>query len=363
MTIFVQIYKKLFENRVLKSRTTRVVLFAFVLNIVFGVLFYFAERNAQDGLTIIDSIWWAMVTMTTVGYGDYYALTPLGRFLISYPCMIIGIGIIGYLVGSVAETVLDHVSKRKKGLVQMKSKNHIIICNYPHLEKIQRLVEELRASHRYGDCDIVLATDKIAELPEELKGLGLKFVHGDPVREEVLARAKVSECAGVFILARDPGDPSSDEKTFAIGTIIELIEREIDRPIRTIAEVVSKDNIKMMQRSQVDGIVSSDGILDGLMIQEFLNPGVHDIVHQILTNAVGSQFYIMETSLEGKKIADVQAAMLQHPSNVQLIGLSRSSENILSPDKEMKIESGDRLIILAEHRTDFEKVEKDLLQS
>ena len=82
-----------------------------------------------------------------------------------------------------------------------------------------------------------------------------------------------------------------------------------------------------------------------------------------MTNAVGSQFYIMETRLGGKKIADVQAAMLQHPSNVQLIGLSRSGENILSPDKEMKIESGDRLIILAEHRTDFEKVEKDLLPS
>ncbi len=361
MTVFLQLYKKLIHNRIMKSRTFRTLLFAFVLNILFGILFYLAERGVQQELTLLDSIWWAMVTMTTVGYGDYSASTPMGRFLISYPCMIIGIGIIGYLVGSVAETVLDHVSKRKKGLVQMKSKNHILICNYPHWEKIHRLVEELRASYRYRDCDIVLVTDKISELPEELKGLGIKFVQGDPVRDEVLARANVVESAGVFILARNPGDPTSDEKTFAIGTIIELIERDIDRPIHTVAEVVSKDNIKMMQRSRVDGVVSVDGILDGLIVQEFLNPGVHDIVHQILTNAVGSQFYILETRLKDYKLADVQTAMLKHPGNVQLIGLARPDKNILSPDKDMIIKENDRLIILAEHRTDFEKVERDLL--
>ena len=361
MTVFLQIYKKLFRNRVMKTRTARVLVFAVVLNVVFGLLFYYAERNVQQDLTIVDAIWWAMVTMTTVGYGDFFAHTPAGRFLISYPCMIVGIGIIGYLVGSVAETVLDHVSKRKKGLLRMKSKNHILICNYPHFEKIHRLVEELQRSYRYRDCDIVLVTDKIQELPEELKSLGLQFVQGDPVREEVLARANVTECSGVFILARDPGDPSSDEKTFAIGTIIELIERENGRPIQTVAEVVNKDNIKMMRRSRVDGIVSSDGILDGLIVQEFLNPGVHDIVHQILTNAVGSQFYILETRLRGKKVAHIQSAMLQHPANIQLIGVSRQGQNILSPGKEMVIKENDRLIILAEHRAEFAKVEQDIL--
>ena len=361
MTIFLRIYKKIFNNSVLKKRGMRVVLFAFSLNIIFGILFYFAERNAQEGLTLVDSIWWAMVTMTTVGYGDFYAQTSLGRFIISYPCMLVGIGIIGYLVGVVAENMLEHVSKKNKGLVPMKCKNHIIICNYPHLEKFHRLVDEIRLSYRYKDRDIVLVTDAIQELPQELKDMDVKFVFGDPVREDILMKANVTECDGVFILARDPGSPTSDEKTFAIGTIIELIERETNHPIRTVAEVVNKKNIRMILRARVDGVVSSDGIMDGLIVQEFLNPGVHDIVHQILTNAEGCQFYVMETQLQGKKIAELQIAMLNHPTNIQLIGLSRGGKNILSPRKDTVIEKDDRLIILAERRQDFESVEKDIL--
>lgn len=343
------------------KRGPRVILFAFGLNLIFGTLYYFAERNVNDGLTWLDSIWWAMVTMTTVGYGDYSAQTLLGRFIISYPCMLLGIGIIGYLVGTVAESMLDSVSKKKRGLMQIKIKEHIIICNYPHLEKIVRLIGELRRSFHYKNCPIVLVADSIEEMPEELKKLEVQFVQGDPVREDILVRANITEAKGVFILANDSGNPKSDEKTFAIGTIIEMIEREIHRPIRTVVEMVSKDNMKMMQRSRVDGIVSSDGIMDGLLVQEFLNPGVHDIVHQILTNSEGSQFFILETKLFGKQISELQIAMLQHKTNLQLIGLSRQGKNILSPREDMVIQENDRLIILAENRKDFLAVENDLL--
>ncbi len=360
MTIFYQFYKKFIKNTFLQKRGTKVIFLAILLNLIFGVVFYLAEKDAQKGLTLLDSIWWAMVTMTTVGYGDFYAKTSLGRFIISYPCMVVGIGIIGYLVGVVAENMLDRVSRKKRGLMQVKNKNHIIICNFPHLEKILRLVEELRRSYTYQKTPIVLVTDAAEELPEELKELDVRFVHGDPVREEALNRANVKECSGVFVMAHDPGNPNSDEKTFAIGTIIEMIEREINRPIKTVVELVSKENLKMMQRSRVDGIVSSDGIMDGLMVQEFLYPGVNDIVHQIITNAVGSQFYIFETELLGQKFSDLQVEMIHHPANVQLIGISRRGENILSPPKDLIIQEGDRLIILASHRRDIQAVENDI---
>ncbi len=363
MTILLRIYKKILQNGLVQKRGTRVIFFAILLNVMFGVLFYLAEYRVQEGLTLVDSIWWAMVTMTTVGYGDFYAQTVFGRFIISYPCMLVGIGIIGYLVGSVAETMLDHVSKKKRGLMPIKSKGHIIICNYPHLDKVVRLANELRASFLYKNNHIVLVTDAIQELPEQLKNLDIDFVQGDPVREDILLRANINEAAGVFVLTRNPGDPSSDEKTFAIGTIVELIERENNRPIRTVVEVVNKDNIKMMQRAGVDGIVSADGIMDGLIVQEFLNPGVHNVVHQILTNTVGSQFYILETKLIGQTISQVQNGMLNHAKSLQLIGVVRNCQTILSPAKDMKLEEKDQLVIIAEHRSDYQTFERDVLNN
>ncbi len=77
------------------QRFATAVVTAILLNLAFGIAFYFAERGVQAGLGIGDSIWWAMVTMTTVGYGDYYPETWTGRFLIAYPCFLFGITLIG----------------------------------------------------------------------------------------------------------------------------------------------------------------------------------------------------------------------------------------------------------------------------
>lgn len=132
MFVVLRIIIKLLSNKTGRN-VTRVILIAVILNLLFGVLFYFAERDVQEGLTLTDSIWWAMVTMTTVGYGDFYAQTAIGRYLISYPCMLLGIGIMGYLVGLVAEEMLERGSRKRKGLLEIKMKK-----SYHHLQLPRR---------------------------------------------------------------------------------------------------------------------------------------------------------------------------------------------------------------------------------
>jgi voltage-gated potassium channel len=363
MTVFYKLFHKIFKRSLMQNKVGRVILIALGLNVIFGSLFYWAEKEAQEGLSLLDAIWWAMVTMTTVGYGDYYAQTSVGRFIISYPCMLLGIGIIGYLVGVVAENMIERISKRKRGLMNIKHTDHIIICNYPGADKILRIFQEMGRSADYSETPCVVVSDLIEELPEDLIKSKIEFVRGDPVREDVLLKANVKKCAGVFILAERPGNPASDSKSFAIGTQIEMIERETGKSIRTVVELVNKDNFKMMKRSKVDGIVSEDGIIDGLMVQEFLYPGVHDIVHQIITNAVGSQFYIFETELDGYQVSDIQRAVLNHSSNLQIIGICRDGKSLLNPPKNEQIHQDDKLIMLAEKRSDFRRIEQEILSS
>jgi Trk K+ transport system NAD-binding subunit len=169
-------------------------------------------------------------------------------------------------------------------------------------------------------------------------------------------------CAGVFIMAEDAEKASSDEKTFAIGTIIEILKKENNLPLKVIVELVSKDNLKMMRRSNVDGIVNPYGITDCLMAQEFVSPGVHDVIHQIISNTVGSQFYILDTKLHGHKVSDIQVAVHEHPANLQVIGIIQQDKQILNPPKSMTIEKGDKLIMLAESTRDFQTIEEDLLK-
>lgn len=71
-----------------------------------------AERGA-DGATITsfgDSLWWALTTVTTVGYGDHFPVTPQGRF-IAAGLMVSGIALIGVVTASFASWLIERVAE------------------------------------------------------------------------------------------------------------------------------------------------------------------------------------------------------------------------------------------------------------
>ncbi|MCN0150890.1 potassium channel family protein [Salinispora arenicola] len=74
-----------------------------------------AERGAPDPsiTNYSDAVWWAAVTITTVGYGDFYPVTTEGR-LVAVGLMIGGIGLIGFVTGSLATWIVDRVTGRDR---------------------------------------------------------------------------------------------------------------------------------------------------------------------------------------------------------------------------------------------------------
>ena len=91
-----------------------------------SLAFYFIEGAHQKNLTYLDSVWWSVVTMTTVGYGDFFPQTTLGRFLVGVPTMLLGIAILAILLENVQNNI-TRKSKKLRGLSAMKEKNHIVI--------------------------------------------------------------------------------------------------------------------------------------------------------------------------------------------------------------------------------------------
>ena len=74
----------------------------------------FAERSSPDANITngSDAIWWAYVTITTVGYGDRYPVTNLGR-LVGVVVMTAGVGLFGTLSGYLANTFLSPSKKEE----------------------------------------------------------------------------------------------------------------------------------------------------------------------------------------------------------------------------------------------------------
>lgn len=130
----------------------------FILLIFASSLMYFVESSAQPQVfgSIPDAMWWGVVTLTTVGYGDIYPITPLGRFLGAILAFL-GIGIFALPAGIISSGFAEEVQRKKQ---QKMRENLQPLANYPSVDTIAG-IEESFENQRIA---IALHIDKSSEL-------------------------------------------------------------------------------------------------------------------------------------------------------------------------------------------------------
>ena len=141
-------------ERVFNSRRLRTILGVLIICIIsFGYVFYLAEPQIK---TIEDGIWWALVTITTVGYGDITPLTTLGR-LVAGTLMFVGLGLIATVTAIVsAKFIANYVDHH---------------TNDDVLEKLEELEDEIEKIEEI-ESKVV---GKLKELEEEIDELNKKI--------------------------------------------------------------------------------------------------------------------------------------------------------------------------------------------
>jgi len=97
-----------------RTDLTVVLVFLGVLVVLASSLMYMVENPAQPDLfsSIPAAMWWSVATLTTVGYGDIYPITPLGKFIGAFIALI-GIGFFALPAGLLASAFADSVAKRR----------------------------------------------------------------------------------------------------------------------------------------------------------------------------------------------------------------------------------------------------------
>ena len=141
-------------ERVFNSRRLRTILGVLIICIIsFGYVFYLAEPQIK---TIEDGIWWALVTITTVGYGDIAPLTTLGR-LVAGTLMFVGLGLIATVTAIVsAKFIANYVDHH---------------TNDDVLEKLEELEDEIEKIEEI-ESNVI---GKLKELEEEIDELNKKI--------------------------------------------------------------------------------------------------------------------------------------------------------------------------------------------
>ena len=88
---------------------------ALVLIYLSAVGIYYFERNAQPDVvsSVFDALWWAVATLTTVGYGDVYPVTVGGK-MFTFAVLMIGLGIIAVPSGLLASAMTRAMEKERE---------------------------------------------------------------------------------------------------------------------------------------------------------------------------------------------------------------------------------------------------------
>ncbi len=102
-----QIVADVLHNRGQYATFITILLAGMVLSVSSILVLQFESRSSDANiLTGGDALWWAIVTITTVGYGDFYPVTPLGRITGVF-VMFSGVGIIGALASILASMLVS----------------------------------------------------------------------------------------------------------------------------------------------------------------------------------------------------------------------------------------------------------------
>ena len=113
---------------------------------------YLVEKNVQPEKfgSIPQSMWWSIVTLTTVGYGDVYPITSIGQIFGSI-IIILGIGTVALPSGILASAFTEHTKRNQK---KYESKLKFVLSDNIIDESERKELEELSERLNLSDEDI-----------------------------------------------------------------------------------------------------------------------------------------------------------------------------------------------------------------
>lgn len=256
---------------------------------------YFEQQEADSNIySVWDGIWWAVVTVATVGYGDRFPISVGGR-IVGFVLMFFGVGMMSLLTATIASIFVEKKIMEDKGLETVKVKDHLIICGWnQHTEEV---LAGLTTYGLTGDAPIVLinelSVDEIESFRLKYKKFNLKFLRGDYVREDVLLRANIAGARFAVIMA-DVSGGHSRERTDERTALTALTIKYLAPKVKTIAELLDGENRQHLKRANVEEIIVRGEHIGSLLATAVKSPGLPRLISGMLSLGDTNKFWRVE---------------------------------------------------------------------
>lgn len=197
------------------------------------------------GLNYIDSIYYSVITMATVGYGDYTPTTGIQK-IFATTLALAGVGLLAYVFNVILTNFQESVKKFSKGAKKMKSidnmDDYYILCGYGRVGKV--VFEELSKRNQN-----IILFEKNEEIIEDIENTeSVVTIAKDATEDDLIAKLAGDKCRSVII-------STGDDVT---NLFIVLTIRESNPDAWIVSRASREENYSRLRKAGADKIVSPE---------------------------------------------------------------------------------------------------------
>jgi voltage-gated potassium channel len=333
-----------------------VLLGVITISIVGNTLtFYFFDRVERPEITIWDGLWFSIVSITTIGYGDISSTTLGGRIGTAFFIVLVGLATFTTAIGMAVDWIADSRQKERTGMGKSGLRGHLMIINFPGESRVRGVIKEYRDDVHHGSAEVVIMSDKLMELPFNIDGVS--FIRGDPLDEENHQRANIARAGQAIILSPSHEDPRSDSLVASIAFVMNNLNPEID----IVVECLDLKHAALFNVSERVSMVYTLQLANNMLVQEAQDPGVSIVTQAITSNQIEgtlSTTVVESTPIEAKSYVGVAKQLLDN--GINLVGVVRDRTAKVNFDGA-NLAEGDCLVYVANTRLSWDSLQGLLL--